>query len=126
MTKNTVETDVAVIGAGPVGLFAVFECGMLGLKCHVIDALGAPGGQCSALYPEKPIYDIPGHPAIDAAVLVEKLEQQAEPFSPTYRLNERIVGLKQDGDSFTLTTSSGDTVTAKAVIIAAGAGGDDH
>jgi thioredoxin reductase (NADPH) len=120
MTSTT--TDIAIIGAGPVGLFAVFECGMLKMKCHVFDALDSVGGQCAALYPEKPIYDIPGHPAIDAAVLVEKLEQQAEPFSPTYRLSERIVGLKQDGDSFTLTTSSGDTVTAKAVIIAAGAG----
>ena len=120
MTSTT--TDIAIIGAGPVGLFAVFECGMLKMKCHVFDALDSVGGQCAALYPEKPIYDIPGHPAIDAAVLVEKLEQQAEPFSPTYRLNERIVGLKQDGDSFTLTTSSGDSVTAKAVIIAAGAG----
>ena len=80
MVKTVQQTDVAIIGAGPVGLFAVFECGMLGLKCHVIDALAAPGGQCTALYPEKPIYDIPGYPMIEAAELIAQLEEQAAPF----------------------------------------------
>src|SRR5215212_1575657 len=85
----TVETDVAIIGAGPVGLFAVFECGMLRMRCAVIDALDAIGGQCTALYPEKPIYDIPAHPAIDAAALIERLERQAAPFTPLYMLARR-------------------------------------
>ena len=80
---QTHKTDVAIIGAGPVGLFAVFECGMLKMQCHVIDALEGAGGQCVALYHEKPIYDIPGHPKIDAAELIAKLEQQAAPFKPT-------------------------------------------
>ena len=77
-------SDVAIIGAGPVGLFAVFECGMLKLSCQVVDALDIAGGQCAALYPEKPIYDIPGHPKIDAADLVDRLVEQAAPFHPTY------------------------------------------
>ena len=76
------QTDVAIIGAGPVGLFAVFECGMLKLHCHVIDALDAVGGQCIALYPEKPIYDIPGFPEIEAAALIDRLAEQAAPFDP--------------------------------------------
>jgi thioredoxin reductase (NADPH) len=115
-------TDVAIIGAGPVGLFAVFECGMLEMKCAVFDALDSIGGQCAALYPEKPIYDIPGYPTIPAAELVEKLEAQAEPFAPAYYLNQRIDGLRANGDGFLLTTSTGVEVAAKAVIIAAGAG----
>ena len=79
-------TDVAIIGAGPVGLFAIFECGMLGMSCHVFDALDVAGGQCTALYPEKPIYDIPGYPRILAAELVERLTEQAAPFKPVYHL----------------------------------------
>jgi thioredoxin reductase (NADPH) len=123
MVSSPQQTDVAIIGAGPVGLFAVFECGMLGLKCHVIDALGAPGGQCSALYPEKPIYDIPGHPAIDAAALITKLEEQAAPFAPVYHLNQQVEGLnRQENGRFRLTTARGTVVEAKAVIIAAGVG----
>lgn len=117
-----VETDVAIIGAGPVGLFAVFECGMLRMKCVVIDALDAVGGQCSALYPEKPIYDIPAHPAIAGGELVAALEKQAEPFGATYLLGRRVEGLAKDGETILLTTSAGDTVRCKAVIIAAGAG----
>jgi thioredoxin reductase (NADPH) len=117
-----VETDVAIIGAGPVGLFAVFECGMLRMKCVVIDALDAVGGQCSALYPEKPIYDIPAHPAIAGGELVAALEKQAEPFGATYLLGRRVEGLAKDGETILLTTSAGDAVRCKAVIIAAGAG----
>ena len=87
--SNIHETDVAIIGAGPVGLFAIFELGMLKIKAHVIDTLPAAGGQCSALYPEKPIYDIPGFPAIDAQDLIKNLSDQAAPFAPVYHLANR-------------------------------------
>jgi thioredoxin reductase (NADPH) len=115
-------TDVAIIGAGPVGLFAVFECGMLDMKCHVFDALDVPGGQCAALYPEKPIYDIPGYPRIDAGLLVERLLEQAAPFAPTYHLGHPVTGLGRAGDGFIATTASGVRVAARAVVIAAGGG----
>ena len=123
MAERVLQTDVAIIGAGPVGLFAVFECGMLGLKCQVIDALDLPGGQCSALYPEKPIYDIPGHPVIDAASLIARLEEQAAPFAPAYHLGQQVarVARVEDG-GFRLETSRGTVLVAKAVIIAAGVG----
>ncbi|MFC0408368.1 NAD(P)/FAD-dependent oxidoreductase [Roseomonas elaeocarpi] len=118
-----IDTDVAVIGAGPAGLFAVFECGMLKMRCTVIDTLEAIGGQCTALYPEKPIFDIPAHPRIPAGELIAQLQEQARPFTPTYLLGRRVETLTQSPDgSFTLGTSTGDTVTAKAVILAAGAG----
>jgi thioredoxin reductase (NADPH) len=120
---GTHETDVAIIGAGPVGLFAVFECGMLKLKCHVLDALEFVGGQCTALYPEKPIYDIPGHPAIEAAQLIDQLAQQAAPFNPTYHLGQQVTAVSQQPDGrWMLTTSAGSKVKAGAVIIAAGCG----
>jgi thioredoxin reductase (NADPH) len=125
MADNAVqsyETDVAIIGAGPVGLFAVFECGMVGLSCHVIDSLEGIGGQCTALYPEKPIYDIPAYPEIMAADFIERLEKQAEPFNPQYHLNQQVVSLKQQSSKWILNTSTGNEITAKAVIIAAGAG----
>ena len=115
-------TDVAIIGAGPVGLFALFECGMLDMKCHVFDALDVPGGQCAALYPEKPIYDIPGYPRIDAGLLVERLLEQAAPFAPTYHLGHPVTGLGRAGDGFIATTASGVRVAARAVVIAAGGG----
>jgi len=120
MSKHT--TDVVIIGAGPVGLFAVFECGMVKLNCHVVDALDQVGGQCTALYPEKPIYDIPGHPRIDAADLVEKLKEQAAPFKPVYHLNQQVEGLQPQDGGWRVTTSTGTTIDAKAVIIAAGVG----
>jgi thioredoxin reductase (NADPH) len=119
---SVIDTDVAIIGAGPVGLFAVFECGMLRMKSVVIDALEAVGGQCTALYPEKPIFDVPAHPSIAGADLVAKLEEQAAPFAPTYLLGRRVERLQRDGDGLTLGTSAGDTIRCKAVIIAAGAG----
>jgi thioredoxin reductase (NADPH) len=116
-------TDVAIIGAGPVGLFAVFECGMLGMRCHVIDALDVPGGQCAALYPEKPIYDIPGHPRIDAADLIERLAEQAAPFEPVYHLGSPVIAIGDGGESgFAVETAAGVRVAARAVVIAAGAG----
>jgi thioredoxin reductase (NADPH) len=115
-------TDVAIIGAGPVGLFAIFECGMLGMKCHVFDALDIAGGQCAALYPEKPIYDIPGYPRIDAALLVERLAEQAAPFHPTYHLGHAVTALEQDGVGFVVTNAAGVRVACRAVVIAAGSG----
>ncbi|HMG49515.1 MAG TPA: NAD(P)/FAD-dependent oxidoreductase [Inquilinus sp.] len=116
-------TDVAIIGAGPVGLFAVFECGMLKMRCHVVDALGEPGGQCAALYPEKPIYDIPGHPRIEAAQLIDRLVEQAEPFAPTYHLGQQVETLTRQADGRWLVgTSAGTTIDAAAVIVAAGVG----
>jgi thioredoxin reductase (NADPH) len=114
--------DVAIIGAGPVGMFAVFECGQLKLSALLVDALGETGGQCAALYPEKPIYDIPGHPAIDAADLIARLEQQIAPFNAPRLLNRQVETLSGGPGDFTLTTSAGDSIRAKAVIIAAGAG----
>jgi thioredoxin reductase (NADPH) len=120
--SKILETDVAVIGAGPVGLFAVFQCGMLGQKCHVIDSLDQIGGQCTALYPEKPIYDIPAEPAILAGKLIEQLEAQAHPFAPVYHLGQQVTGVEGKAGDFTLTTSSQTKIKAKAIIIAAGAG----
>jgi len=116
------KTDVAIIGAGPVGLFAAFECGMLKLSSLLVDALGEVGGQCAALYPEKPIYDIPAHPAIEAADLIARLEAQIAPFPAPRLLNRRVETLAGESGDFTLTTSLGDTIYARAVIIAAGAG----
>ena len=117
-----IKTDIAIIGAGPIGLFAVFQAGMLKMKCHVIDTLEAIGGQCISLYPEKPIYDIPAHPNILAKDLIEALEKQIEPFSPEFHLNQRVEHLSKQGDDFILETSNGNVISAKAVIIAAGAG----
>ncbi len=119
---QTLETDVAIIGAGPVGLFAVFELGMVKLSSVLIDALGEVGGQCTALYPEKPIFDIPAHPAIEASELVAQLEQQIAPFHAPRLLDRRIASLEGAAGAFTLSTDAGDTVRARAVIVAAGAG----
>src|SRR5579863_4712916 len=114
--------DVAIIGGGPVGLFAVFECGMLEIGCRVFDALPAPGGQCTALYPEKPIYDIPGYPRIGAAELVERLIEQASPFAPVFHLGHPVSGLSATEEGFILENAAGLRVAARAVVIAAGAG----
>ena len=119
MTEETVQADVAIIGAGPSGLFAVFECGMLGLTCAVFDSLSDIGGQCTALYPEKPIYDIPGCPAIFAGDLIANLEKQAAPFRPDYYLGQQVTGLSRDGQQWILTTSKGAKARVSAVIIAA-------
>ena len=117
-----IKTDIAIIGAGPVGLFAVFQAGMLGMSSCIIDALDEPGGQCAALYPEKPIYDIPGFPKIDAAELITNLVAQAAPFKPQYLLSQQVNFLEQDAGIFRLSTSRGQQIEAKSVLIAAGAG----
>ncbi len=117
------ETDVAIVGAGPVGLFAVFECGMLRMRCHVVDVLDAAGGQCIALYPEKPIYDIPAWPRITAEELIVKLTEQAAPFRPVHHLGQRVETLEETANGrFRLTTSAGTAITARAVIVAGGVG----
>lgn len=115
-------TDIVIIGAGPVGLFAVFEAGMLKMKTHVIDALDMIGGQCVALYPEKPIYDIPGYPTILAAELIEKLKSQAAPFAPSYHLGQRVNKVVKEGGGFKVETSAGTRISCKAIVIAAGCG----
>ena len=97
---ETIKTDVLIIGAGPIGLFAVFELGLLDMKCHLVDILDKVGGQCAELYPEKPIYDIPGYPSIDAAALITKLEEQAAPFHPTFHLGHRVEKLARNGDGW--------------------------
>ena len=117
------KTDIVIVGAGPAGLFSIFEAGMLKMKCHVIDTLETIGGQCVALYPEKPIYDIPAHPKVLASELIELLEAQAEPFHPTYHLNQQVqkIAEKDDG-SFVVETSKNIKIECKAIIIAAGCG----
>jgi len=123
MAQGVPETDVVVIGAGPVGLFALFELGMLKLRAAIVDTLDMPGGQCAALYPEKPIFDIPGYPTIQAAALVDQLVRQAEPFHPEYHLGQQVTALaRQDDGRWRLETSKGTTLVASAVVIAAGAG----
>jgi thioredoxin reductase (NADPH) len=120
---HTHQTDVVIVGAGPVGLFAVFECGMVRLHCHVVDVLDDAGGQCTALYPEKPIYDIPGFPRIEAAELVVRLKAQAAPFRPVYHLGEQVQALESlTGGYWRVTTSKGTVIQARAVIVAAGVG----
>ena len=116
------ETDAVIVGAGPVGLFAVFELGMLRIRAHVVDSLEGIGGQCTALYPEKPIYDIPGFPRVDAGDLVARLEEQAAPFSPVYHLDQRVEALTSLEDGWRVETAKGTAIRCKAVIIAAGAG----
>jgi thioredoxin reductase (NADPH) len=116
------EVDVAIVGAGPAGLFAAFQCGMLRLNCVLIDALSEIGGQCTALYPEKPIYDIPAHPGIEAGALIASLEQQIAPFDVQRLLGCRVDTLSGTRGAFRLHTDRGDAVAARAVLIAAGAG----
>jgi thioredoxin reductase (NADPH) len=122
-TAEVIETDVLIIGAGPVGLFAVFELGLLDLKCALIDILDKPGGQCAELYPEKPIYDIPGFPVITGQGLVENLMKQIAPFQPTYHLGHMVESLQREHDGrFRLTTDRGTAFLGKVVVIAAGGG----
>lgn len=121
--REITETDVVIIGAGPVGLFAVFELGLYDLKCHLIDILDRPGGQCAELYPEKPIYDIPGWPVISGQELTDKLLEQIEPFSPEFHFNRMITSLRKlDDGRFEIETDEQELFHAKVVVIAAGGG----
>jgi thioredoxin reductase (NADPH) len=123
MSEREIVTDVVIIGAGPVGLFAVFELGLLDIKCHLIDILDKPGGQCAELYPEKPIYDIPAFPEISGQELTNNLLQQAEPFGPTYHYNQMVTELeKQEDGSYIVKTDDNQTFKCKVVVIAAGGG----
>ena len=121
--SDTIKTDVLIIGAGPVGLFAVFELGLLDIKAHLVDILDKVGGQCAELYPEKPIYDIPGIPYITGHGLTDALMEQIKPFNPTFHLGEMVTTLENIGDPlFRVTTDRGKVFETKAVVIAAGGG----
>ena len=118
-----IETDAVIIGAGPVGLFAVFELGLVDIKAHVVDILDKPGGQCAELYPEKPIYDIPGLPIVTGQELTERLMEQIKPFGAEFHLAERIDSLQRTvDDRFLLRTDAGTEFLCKIVVIAAGGG----
>ena len=124
--SEIIKTDAVIVGAGPCGLFAVFELGLLDIKAHVIDILPKAGGQCSELYPEKPIYDIPGFPLVTGQGLVDNLLKQIEPFHPTFHYNEQVDGLEVLGTAeaplFRLTTDGGQVFETKTVLVAAGGG----
>ena len=118
-----IKTDILIIGAGPVGLFTVFEAGLLKLKCHLIDSLPMPGGQCAEIYPKKPIYDIPSHPEIMAGDLIKNLEQQIAPFRPGYTLGESAVSIEKiENEQFIVTTDQGTQHQASVIAIAGGLG----
>jgi thioredoxin reductase (NADPH) len=120
---EAIKTDVVIIGAGPIGLFAVFELGLLDMKTHLIDILDKIGGQCAELYPEKPIYDIPGIPMTSAQGLVDGLLEQVKPFNPQFHLSEMVEKVEKIGDPlFRVTTDLGKVFEAKVVVIAAGGG----
>ena len=124
--SDTIKTDVLIVGAGPVGLFAVFELGLLDVRAHLVDILGMPGGQCAELYPEKPIYDIPGFPIVTGQGLVDNLLEQCRPFAPQFHFGEMVASLEVIGSPtsplFQITTDAGTCFEAKAVLIAAGGG----
>jgi thioredoxin reductase (NADPH) len=123
MSENIITTEVVIVGAGPAGLFQVFELGLLGIKCHILDSLTQPGGQCTELYPEKPIYDIPALPIVGAQELVDRLMQQIKPFGAEFHLGEEAVELvKQESGRFRLVTNAGTVFDAGAIIISAGVG----
>jgi thioredoxin reductase (NADPH) len=119
---KTIKTDIAVIGAGPAGLFAVFEAGLLRMKCHVLDALTQVGGQLSEIYPQKPIYDIPGYPVIHAQELTDRLMEQIAPFHPGFTLGERVERVEKNEGGWRLVTNDQTTVNCKVVVIAGGLG----
>ena len=117
------KTDVVIIGAGPVGLFAIFELGLLNISCHVIDNLDKPGGQCAELYPEKPIYDIPSRVSITGQELTDDLLAQAKPFKPVYHLSQQVEKIeKLESNEWLIMTSVNKSIQAKCIVIAAGAG----
>jgi len=121
--QTPVETDVAIVGAGPAGLFAVFELGLLDLKAHLVDILDRPGGQCTELYPEKPIYDIPGLPIVTGQELTDRLKEQIKPFGATFHLGEMATALERRPDGrWKLSTDAGTQIIAAVIVIAAGGG----
>ena len=123
MSNKVIETDVVIIGAGPVGLFAVFELGLLDMRCDVIDILDKPGGQCAELYPDKPIYDIPGIPEISGGELTKSLLEQIKPFNPEFHLSTIVSELKQiNNDLWEVVTDSNKIFHTKVIVIAAGGG----
>ena len=122
-SNSAIETDVIIIGAGPTGLFAVFELGLNDMRCHVVDILGKPGGQCAELYPEKPIYDIPAIPVCTGQELVDRLLEQIQPFNPMLHLGQMATALvKLDDGRWQLTTDQGRVLVAPAIVVAAGGG----
>ena len=121
--SDVIKTDAVIVGAGPVGLFAIFELGLLDIKCHLIDILDKPGGQCAELYPEKPIYDIPGYPVISGQELTDRLLEQAKPFNAEFHFNQMVEELERlDDGTFRVKTDEGTEFNAPVVIIAAGGG----
>ncbi|WP_119391266.1 NAD(P)/FAD-dependent oxidoreductase [Taklimakanibacter lacteus] len=123
MSEEVISTDAVIVGAGPCGLFAIFELGLLDIKCHVVDILDRPGGQCAELYPEKPIYDIPALPIVTGSELTHRLLDQAKPFKPEYHFNQMVTELtKREDGRFELKTDGGLVFNAKVVVIAAGGG----
>ena len=123
MSEETVLTDVVIVGAGPCGLFAIFELGLLDISCHVVDILDRPGGQCAELYPEKPIYDIPALPIVTGQELTDRLMEQVKPFKPVFHFNQMVTALKRTEDGgFELRTDGDVVLRCKAVVVAAGGG----
>src|SRR3954452_15254393 len=121
--SEAIKTDVLIIGAGPVGLFAVFELGLLDMKAHLVDILDKAGGQCAELYPEKPIYDIPGIPEISGHGLTQALMEQIKPFHPTFHLNEMVQNVEKIGDPlFRVTSEAGKVFECKIIVLAARGG----
>ena len=122
MSENAIKTDVVIVGAGPVGLFAVFELGLVDVKCHVVDILDRAGGQCTELYPEKPIYDIPGLTVVTGQELTDRIMDQIKPFGAEFHFNQRVESLERRDDGFRLITDAGTVLDCKVVVIAAGGG----
>ncbi len=118
----TEKTDVIIIGAGPIGLFAVFELGLLNIKCHLVDNLDKVGGQCAELYPEKPIYDIPSRPVVTGQELTDELIKQINPFKPKFHLNQQVEKIAKTENGWIVETNIGTKVEAKCIVVAAGAG----
>ena len=118
-----IETDALIVGAGPCGLFAIFEMGLLDIQSHVVDILDRPGGQCTELYPEKPIYDIPALPIITGQELTDRLMEQIKPFKPEFHYSQQVESLRQEPDGrYLVTTDAGTAIRAKVIVIAAGGG----